>query len=256
MNISALIPARNSSKRLPRKNIKQLVGKPLLYWSVDVALEADIFETVCVSTESDEVTQIVRDKYAASEVKVIHRPSELATDTASLNDVCKHFLEQHPEVDVLSLMMPTYPFRKPTRIVEEIIPPLYSGQIDLVNSVRDGNFSTFDYWIPNGAQFECMYSNLPLWCGAGNAAYAFQKREFFFIPPHKWPHAIGERALRIQTDFAESIDIDTQDDFNLAEKICAGYRPCITKLIRYDNSFFDFILPQGTDDASFLDYLS
>ena len=93
MNISALIPARISSKRLPQKNIKPLAGKPLLFWSIDAALEADVFHRLCVSTESDEVATLVRDEYSAAEVEVIKRPPELASDSASLNDVCKHFLD-------------------------------------------------------------------------------------------------------------------------------------------------------------------
>jgi len=241
---------------LSRKNIRLLAGKPLLFWSIDAALEANIFHDVCVSTESLEVTQIVRDKYSPAEVKIIRRPPALASDSASLNDVCIHYLEQAPMVDYLSLMMPTYPFRRASRIIEEIIPPLYSGQIDLVNSVRYGNFSTFDYWIHHGCSFTRMYTRIPLWCGAGSACYHFQRRELFFIPPHQWPHAIGERALRIQTDYIESVDIDTQADLDRAEKIGAGFRPRYKKLVRCGDSYIDLIMPEGADCNAFLEYLS
>ena len=110
-------------------------GKPLLFWSIDVALEADCFNTICVSTGSYQVADHVRQHYPGSNVTVLMRPEKLSTDTADLRDVCRHFLEQHSGVKMLSLMMPTYPFRKAEKIWDVIIPAIYSGQVARVISV-------------------------------------------------------------------------------------------------------------------------
>ena len=255
MNIAALIPARLGSKRLPKKNIKPLGGKPLLFWSIDFALKCRIFRQICVSTESDEIAEIVRKQYAPSEVAVLMRPQELATDEASLNDVCIHFLNNSQKVDFLSLLMPTYPFRNSERFRSEIIPALLSRQVDRVISVRYGNYSSFDYWIPAGKKFLRMFTKVPLWCGAGNATYSIQKREYFFLPPHCWPYHIGERTLRIQTDYRESVDIDTPEDFAIAQKLLAGSLPQMRELTVKSNDLIELVAPVGINFESFLEFL-
>ena len=255
MKIAALIPARAGSKRVPLKNIKPLGGKPLLFWSIDVALACDFFNCICVSTESEEVIEIVQEHYPRSDVKTLLRPAVLATDSADLRDVCTHFLEQEEHIDYLSLFMPTYPFRDPERIIDDIAPALFSRQIDRVVSVREGNFATFDYWIKRENHFHRMFKGNPLWCGAGNAAYFFQKRAFFFLEPHQWPTPLGERTLRVQTNYKESIDIDTNKDFEQAEKISRGYRQVRKKLAIFSDETSEFVAPVGADIKSFREYL-
>ena len=58
MSILALIPARGGSKGIPRKNIKELCGKPLIAWSIEVALNADFVDHVVVSTDDEEIADI------------------------------------------------------------------------------------------------------------------------------------------------------------------------------------------------------
>jgi CMP-N-acetylneuraminic acid synthetase len=256
MKTACLIPARLGSKRLPQKNIKLLEEKPLLFWSIDAALDADVFSDICVSTESNEIASIVRQAYSEKKVKILIRPPSLASDTADLNDVCVHYLDNEPSIDFLALFMPTYPFRKPSRLIEEILPPLYSRQIDQVVSVRHGHFSTFDYWQHQDDQtLVRMFTYAPLWCGAGNATYSIKKREYFFLPPHKWPCMLGEKTLRIQTDFKESVDIDTQEDFNIAKKICAGFTPKYLPLKQHEDQFIELLAPAGANIASFRNFL-
>jgi len=255
VKLAALIPARISSKRLPKKNIKSLGGKPLLFWSIDAALKSSIFHAICVTTESEEISALVRKEYPRFAVDILLRPPELATDTASLNDVCVHFLDKYPEIEILSLMMPTYPFRRVERIKNEIAPFLYSRQIDRVVSVLPESYSTFDYWIYDGHGYQRMFKHVPLWCGAGNAAYIFQRRDYFYLSPQEWPYLLGERTLRIQTNAEESVDIDTLEDFEKAEKICKGYRLKWKMLKVYRDSTHEVITPEGVDPKSFKKYI-
>jgi len=87
----AIIPARGGSKRIPRKNIKNFHGKPLIAYSIEVALDSKLFNKVIVSTDDEEIATIAR-KYGA-EVPFL-RPKELSDDFAGTGDVIRHALEE------------------------------------------------------------------------------------------------------------------------------------------------------------------
>ena len=72
----AIIPARGGSKRLPRKNILPLGGRPMLSWSIDAALQSHLFERVCVSTDDQEISDIA----LQSGAEVLWRPDFLGSD--------------------------------------------------------------------------------------------------------------------------------------------------------------------------------
>jgi CMP-N-acetylneuraminic acid synthetase len=112
MRILALIPARGNSKRLPKKNIRLLAGKPLINWSIEAILGVRSICEVLVSTDNREIAEIA--KQAGANVPWL-RPSNLATDTSSSVEVALHALdwyESHFEkVDGLLLLQPTSPFR-------------------------------------------------------------------------------------------------------------------------------------------------
>ena len=88
------------------KNIKEIYGKPLIAWTIMRAKEAKGLDKIVVSTDSDEIAKIAAE-YGA---EVLMRPSELATDTASTQDVMVHALNMYP-ADTLVLLQPTSPFR-------------------------------------------------------------------------------------------------------------------------------------------------
>ncbi len=86
----AIIPARGGSKRIPRKNIREFCGKPIIAWSIEAALESACFDHVIVSTDDEEISDIAK-QYGA-DVPFI-RPAELANDTAATIPVIKHAIE-------------------------------------------------------------------------------------------------------------------------------------------------------------------
>ena len=86
----AIIPARGGSKRIPRKNIKDFHGKPLIAYSIEVALKSGLFDEVIVSTDDDEIAKIAI-KYGAS-VPFI-RPKELSDDFTGTGAVVEHTIE-------------------------------------------------------------------------------------------------------------------------------------------------------------------
>ena len=86
----AIIPARGGSKRIPRKNIKPFFGKPVLAYSIELALESKLFEKVIVSIDDDEIAKI--SKLYGAEVPFM-RSAENSTDNASTFDVLKEVLQ-------------------------------------------------------------------------------------------------------------------------------------------------------------------
>ena len=107
-----IIPARGGSKRLPRKNIALLAGKPLLAYAIEEALKSNVFDMGCVSSENDEVLEVAR-AYGAHQA--LKRPPELATDTAQVKHVCKYLLEYFTDRNSayaeFAVLLTTNPFR-------------------------------------------------------------------------------------------------------------------------------------------------
>ena len=89
-NAIAIIPARGGSKRIPRKNIKNFFDKPLIAYSIQTALESQLFEKVIISTDDAEIADIAR--IYGAEVPFI-RPQELADDFSGTEDVISHTLD-------------------------------------------------------------------------------------------------------------------------------------------------------------------
>lgn len=111
--ILGLIPARGGSKGVPGKNVKLICGKPLIVWTIESALRAKRLDKIVVSTDSVEIARIAYEAGA----EVLMRPAELATDTASTQDVMVHALEQYP-AGIVVLLQPTSPYRMEGRIDE------------------------------------------------------------------------------------------------------------------------------------------
>jgi len=86
-----IIPARGGSKRIPRKNIKDFLGKPLIAYSIEVALQSKLFEKVVVSTDDEKIATIAKE-YGA-EVPFL-RPNELANDFTSSTDAVDHMRKE------------------------------------------------------------------------------------------------------------------------------------------------------------------
>ena len=107
----AIITARGGSKRIPRKNIKEFCGKPILAYSIQAAADSGIFDTVMVSTDDEEIAEIAR-QYGA-EVP-FYRSAETANDFATTNDVLLEVLAEYEkrgqQFDMAVCIYPTAPF--------------------------------------------------------------------------------------------------------------------------------------------------
>ena len=118
----AIIPARGESKRLPRKNIMELAGKPLIAWTIEAALNSQFIDEVVVTTDNQEIA-IVAQQYGAN-IPFL-RPNKLASDTATTFDVVRHAIGHYREngkiFDFIILLQPTSPLRTKDHIDEAIL---------------------------------------------------------------------------------------------------------------------------------------
>jgi len=129
-----VIPARGGSKRLPKKNIKLLAGKPLICYSIDVARQLTDDSSICISTDSDDIISVVGD-YG---YKVpFRRPDELASDTATTNEVLVHAINYYKELEkeykYIVLLQVTSPLRRKEDILNAL--SLIDDRCDMVVSV-------------------------------------------------------------------------------------------------------------------------
>ncbi|MEZ4701595.1 MAG: acylneuraminate cytidylyltransferase family protein [Rhodothermales bacterium] len=109
-NALCIIPARGGSKRVPRKNVLPLAGKPMLAYTLEAALEADVFLDVVVSSDDDEILAVARQWGAVAD----RRPEALAGDTVPMVRVAEEYLLRPGHAaryDHVAVMLPTCPFR-------------------------------------------------------------------------------------------------------------------------------------------------
>ena len=112
--VLAIIPARGGSKGVPRKNVRDLAGKPLIYWTIDNAKNSKYIDRLILSSDDEEIVDVAR--AAGCDVPFV-RPVELATDTATGVDVLCHAVENAgAQYDYVVLLQPTSPLRESTDI--------------------------------------------------------------------------------------------------------------------------------------------
>jgi CMP-N,N'-diacetyllegionaminic acid synthase len=224
MRILALIAARGGSKRLPRKNMRLLGGKPLIVWSIDVAKGIPEICDILVST--DDVAIATVSKEVGAYVPWL-RPAELATDTASSVEVVLHALDWYEAekgpVDGILLLQPTSPFRTQATVKRGIKLFRQHGQKAVVGITPTHEHPMWmlkmdgDYLVPfledHGLQTRSQ--DLPKTYIVNGSLYLVAPSELRLCRSFVTSKTIP---LLIESP-QEAVDIDTELDFNLAELI-------------------------------------
>lgn len=116
----AIIPARGGSKRLPRKNLLEVAGRPMLAWPIAAARASGLFAAIVVSTDDAEIAGVARAESARS----LERPAALATDAATVTEVCRHALEmlrgEGNEPSCFCCLLPTAVFVAASDLVDSL----------------------------------------------------------------------------------------------------------------------------------------
>lgn len=223
-NILGLIPARGGSKGLPRKNIKPLLGKPLIAWTIEQALASRYLDRLVVSTDDKEIAEISK-KYGAD--VPFMRPKELAKDNAKGIDVVLHAIywlkenDNRRQYDLIILLQPTSPL-KTTEDIDKAIELLFLKEAKAIVSVCEvdhhplwANTLPEDGCMKDFIKQEIMNKNrqeLPVFYRLNGAIYLaycnyIKKQKSFF----------GEKTFAYIMPKSRSVDIDDEIDFKLAE---------------------------------------
>ena len=227
MKILALIPARGGSKRLPGKNIRELGGKPLITWSIQLAREIPEVCDTLVSTDCSDIAAISRNEGA---LVPWLRPENLSTDTATSVEAALHGLDWYESaygpVDGVMLLQPTSPFRNLRRIQEAISLFESDGSSPVVSvstAPAQPVHPAWCFFIKQGSlvpvlDWEKMrypYQDFdPVFVLNGSVyliAPDVLRRDRTFVPPNSRPI--------LMTDAEESLDIDTDFEWGLAQEI-------------------------------------
>ena len=222
MKLLALIPARGGSRRLRGKNLLPLGGKPLIAWSIEIAIGLPSVVDVLVSTDDPGIAQVA-EKMGAMVPWL--RPAVLATDVASSVDVALHALDwyetQRGKIDGLMLLQPTSPLRT-RQTLERGIALFNNAQRRAVVAVTPAK--THPMWtlkLLNGG-LEPWDSKEGLQTRSQDLPDAYTiTGSFYLVNPQQLREErsfcpLGSLPLIIDSDY-ESIDIDTHADYMLAQ---------------------------------------
>jgi len=225
--IIAVIPARGGSKGVPHKNIKLLAGKPLIGHTIEAALKSTFLDRVIVSTDGEEVAKLARE--LGAEVPFM-RPKYLATDTATTVSVLQHvvnYLENDENYypNIIVTLQPTSPFRT-TEDIDNCINKMLNSRSDSIVSLVE--VEQHPYWMKclNGDKVcpfistEREYSrrqDLPLVYILNGAVYVTRRDVLM-----NENMIMGHDTRAVVMDKNKSIDIDTLNDFLLAEIVISN----------------------------------
>ena len=217
--VLCVIPAKGNSRRLAKKNIKILAGKPLVVWTIEAAQKAKRLTDYLVSTDDLEIIEIA--KKSGAPVPFV-RPAELATDSVRNIAVVRHALEfmedeRQMTYDIIINLQPTSPVRDPAHI-DQAIEKLWESDLDSLVSVK-GPYKKRDpvlKAIRNGVledycPVEDPTDSEPAYMY--NAALYAVKRDYFI----KHNKLISPRQVPLIMDTIYSVDVDTEADFLMAE---------------------------------------
>lgn len=230
--IIAIIPARSGSVGCPGKNYKEIAGKPLVLWSVEAAMQSLYIDTVVVSSNCPNVFKAIDDynwKAYENKTKGVHylkRPDEISQPNSSTEETISHVLQCFDLHDIIVLLQPTSPARR-NNLVDKCITKLVSNDCDSVFTAKQK--TPFLYRIVDGkVNFLYMYENSKLvispdirpmrqdlkdshhyYSDCGNV-YCFYENTFA-----RFNRRIGNNPLFEKTDFFESLQIDSVEDFDV-----------------------------------------
>ena len=214
--VVAIIPARGGSKGIPRKNIVDLCGKPLIAYSIEVALNSKCITRVVVSTDDEEVAEISKE-YGA-EVPFL-RPKHLAEDRAKINDALKYTLKRLKlegySPDAHAVLYPTHLFRNP-KLINSLIEKLFEGYSQIMTA-RPIKVHQLSYFVLNSETRLIPFFDPGKYCNEKDHLF-FRPDGLFSAENMTGVQQYGSYAHHLN-DQISLIDIDTYTDLYVAEEI-------------------------------------
>jgi N-acylneuraminate cytidylyltransferase len=217
--ILAVIPARGGSKRLPRKNVLPLAGKPLVGWSIDAAKESQYVDQIFISTDDQEIADV------ASQFGIYVpelRPADLASDTAKTESVLIYTLEKYgKDSDIVVLLQPTSPLRTAKHIDEALELFIKKQAFSIVSVTSCEHSPIWANTLPEGGSMKDFIRPEALQRSQDLGEY-FRLNGAIYIFDVSKLKTVGEIRYTSESfayimDNNVSFDIDNKLDFELAE---------------------------------------
>lgn len=221
----AIIPARGGSKRLPRKNILEVGGKPLIAWTIEAAQNSSVFDSIFVSTDDCEIADI-SSFYGA---EILFRPKELSSDRATCAEVC-YFHLQETNLSALHerlyCLYPTAPMRNQNDI--QNIDKIFQDNKDALAVLATSEYFFYPYQalsINPSNEVKPFWSDLsrlrstdlpPLVAGNGST-YAIEISSFL----EKKDFYLSSNMYAYRMPKSRSIDVDTIEDYQILKALFA-----------------------------------
>lgn len=221
----AVIPARGGSKRIPRKNIREFAGKPIIAWSIDAAKESDLFDRIIVSTDDAEIAEVA--KQWGAEVPFM-RPAELSNDYAGTTEVVAHAIEylcnQGTKLSAVCCIYATAPFIRQADLKQGLA-ILEAGNWQYVFSATTFAFPIFRSFQKNAeGGLEMLFPEYFNTRSQDLPEVLHDAGQFYWGRPQTWT----DRARIFDSNSTTVIiprwrvqDIDTEEDWIRAESMAA-----------------------------------
>lgn len=228
--VVAVVPARAGSKSVPDKNIRKLGGKPLIAWSIEVALAVPAIDRVIVSTDGAEIARVAR-QYGA---EAYDRPAALATDEAQVTDALRDLIatlrQEGEHAAIMVLLEPTSPLRLPAD-VSACLELMKARGLDSVATFKEADLNPHRAWrlvdgrpetfIPGADPWQRRQA-LPPAHQLNGAVYAFSISGLMEGAGKGGPSLLFGRTGAVTMPRERSVDIDTLVDFATAEALVAA----------------------------------
>lgn len=217
----AIITARGGSKRIPRKNIREFFGQPMIKYAIDASLKSNIFDTVMVSTDDEEIAEISR-RYGVD--VPFMRSEETSSDFATTTDVLLEVVDQYKkngvEFDSLCCIYPCVPFLKRDILINayklfiesntDALMPVVQFSYPVQRALRITTEGLLEYTNPKYSKtcsqnLEHMYHDVGMFYIIKTTVLLLEKT---LIPSKTMPYILDEKEIQ---------DIDTQNDWEMAE---------------------------------------
>ncbi len=223
MKTLAIIPARAGSRGVPRKNIRDLLDKPVISYTIEAALAATKIDQLVISSDDAQVLAIGQELGVAT----IDRPKGLAGDMTRIDDVMRHACENFEAPDLVVLLYANIPIRA-EGVIDRTIEKLIDTRCDSVQTLSPvGKFHP--YWLYNVEEDKASVyienevdrrQNLPPLYFVDGAVCGVRYDCLMAAAKHSNPHAfLGQDRRALKQEAHETVDIDSLRDFYLAEAV-------------------------------------
>lgn len=216
--VLAIIPARGGSKRVPRKNLRTLAGKPLIAWTIEEAKKSHYIDRLVLSSEDGD---IISESMRLGLDVPFTRPTHLAGDENPGWGVLLHAMSELPGFDFIVELQPTSPFRLACDIDASIELCEGSSSLACVSVTELDKTPAWTFWVDKDGSMKSLLPMDDVLKNQDELPCAYTLNGAVFVARTSWvrtePHFAADQMIAYKMPRERSIDIDTEIDFLMAE---------------------------------------